>query len=544
MFAGVLGGAGPTAAVYVGSKVCSGCHALIYKNYVASAMGRSVVAASQTRELVPAFGSIAVQSGDFHFEVARRGDELYQDEFQTDASGGFIFKRSFKLEYALGSGTNGITYAIRKGSYLFEAPLSYYQRARAWRLSPGYENTNAGFSRPMAAGCVACHGGRAKAIADRDGLYGEPPFAEMAIGCENCHGPGSLHVPHPGKSNIVNPAKLSYSRAEEICMKCHQAGDARVYQPGKSDADFRPGMPLSNVVAIFKIPLDPATAAPADLLEHHFSMKLSKCFTGSGGRLSCLSCHDPHAMPAKIDAAAYFEKKCEACHTVSSCKLPMAQREQSAQGCIGCHMPKRDIGFISHSALTNHRIVARPDEPLPALAFQQATADLPDLIFLNRSAPGRLAPLVLWQAYGELAERAPRYQTRYWQLLDRVAAQSPGNPLVQAALGRKALRQGGPESNRRAIEHLTKALQLGFTAPAAFEDLADALAAIGKLDEAIDTLKRGIELSPYAPRLHKSLVLQYINAKQYALAKAEMQHYLELVPEDAFVRDLLRKAGG
>ncbi len=544
MFSGLLCGADPTGAVYVGSKVCSGCHVRIYEDYVGTAMGRSVVAASQTRELVPVSGSIAVQSGEFHFEVARRGDELYEDEFQTDASGGLIFKRSFKLEYAIGSGTNGITYAIRKGSYLFEAPLSYYQRARSWRLSPGYENTNAGFSRPMAAGCVVCHSGRSRAIGGRDGVYGDPPFSEMAIGCENCHGPGSVHVQQPSKSNIVNPAKLSAARAEEICMRCHQAGDTRVYQSGKSDADFRPGKPLSDVVDIFKIPLDPTTAAPADLLEHHFSMQLSKCFTGSAGRLRCLSCHDPHAMPSKKDAAAYFEKKCAACHTVNSCKLPIAQRAQSGQGCIECHMPKRDIGFISHSALTNHRIIARPDEPLPAVAFNQTTPDLTDLIFLNRSSAGPLSPLVLWQAYGDLAERSPRYQARYLQLLDIVAAQSPGNPLVQAALGRKALRQGGPEANRRTVEHLTKALQLGFTAPTAFEDLADALAAIGKVDEAIDTLKRGIELSPYAPRLHKSLVLQYINAKQYALAKAEMRHYLELVPEDAFVRDLLRKAGG
>ena len=544
MFAGLLCGADPNQAGYVGSRVCSGCHARLYKDYVGTAMGRSVIAASETRGLVPASGSAAVQSGDFRYQVARRGDELYQDEVQIDAFGGVVFQRSFKLEYGMGSGANGITYAIRKGSYLFEAPLSYYQRVRAWRLSPGYETSNAGFSRPIAAGCVACHSGRARAVADRDGLYGDPPFSEMAIGCENCHGPGAAHARRPAKSNIVNPAKLSPSRAEEICMTCHQAGDARVYQTGKSGTDFRPGTPLSDVVAIFKVPLDRATAAPADLLEHHFAMKLSKCFTGSGGRLSCLTCHDPHEMPSKTDAAAYFEKKCATCHTVNSCKLPPDQRARSAEGCIGCHMPKRDIGFISHSALTNHRIVARRDEPLPAAAYHQTAPDLADLIFLNRSSSEPVSPLVQWQAYGELAERWPKYEARYLELLDVVAAQSPGNALVQAALGRKALRQGGPASAQLAVEHLTKSLQLGFSAPTAFEDLADALAALGKSDEAIETLKRGIELSPYAARLHKNLILQYIQSKRYALAKAEMRQYLELFPEDTLVRDLLRKAGG
>ncbi len=535
--------ASESGARYVGSKFCAGCHASVYASYVKTAMGRSLVPAEQTRDLVPAAG-VNVRSGDYRFDVARRGVDLYQTESQIDAAGAEVFQNSFKLEYALGSGANGITYAVRRGAYLFEAPLSYYQRTRSWQLSPGYEATNAGFSRPMPAECVVCHSGRPQAVPERDGLYADQPFSEMSIGCENCHGPGSLHARQPSRSNIVNPAKLPARRADDVCMNCHQAGDTRVYLPGKTYADVRPGTPLSDVVAIFKIPLDPASAAPADLLEHHFSMQLSKCFTGSAGKLSCLSCHDPHAIPAKRDAPAYYEKRCLACHTIHSCKLPIAERALQVDGCIGCHMPKRDIGFISHSALTNHRIVARPDEPLPAAAFQQTTPDLRDLIFLDRSNPKPLPPMVLWKAYGELSDRAPQYQARYFQLLDTVAAQSPNDPLVQAALGRKALRDAGPESNQIAIEHLSNALKLGFTGPAAFEDLATALSSAGKFEDAIAIAKRGIELSPFAPRLHKMLILQYVNSKQYDLAKASMQRYLELVPEDAFVRDLLRKAGG
>jgi hypothetical protein len=44
--------------------------------------------------------------------------------------------------------------------------------------------------------------------------------------------------------------------------------------------------------------------------------------------------------------------------------------------------------------------------------------------------------------------------------------------MLEAALGRKAL-QGDPAANASAIDHLTRAIKLGFTAPAAYEDLAE-----------------------------------------------------------------------
>ncbi len=529
---------------YVGSKECGRCHSEIYGKYTKTAMGRSVAPASETRNLVPASGSMSVQSGSVTYEVSRLGNELYQTESQVDPSGKVIYKNSYQLEYAIGSGVNGISYAIRRGNYIFQAPLSYYSRAGTWQLSPGYEHENIGFSRLLPAECVSCHAGKPNAIPDREGLYSDPPFAELAIGCERCHGPGGQHAQHPGKTSIVNPARLTGRLADDICMNCHQAGDTRVLRPGKTSADFRPGEPLSDTVAILKIPPDPASGGSPDLLEHNFSMTLSKCYRASGGRLSCLTCHDPHDMPATENKARYYQAKCLTCHTVASCKLSAAAQRKEATGCIGCHMPKANVGFISHSALTNHRIVPRPAAPLPAAAYRQVTPDLPDLIYLNRTDDQRLPPIMLFRAYGELMGRAPRYKEPYLKLLDALAGTSVKDPLLDAALGRRALSVPGADANRYAIDHLSKALKMGFTGPAAFEDLANALSKDGRTQDAIETLKQGIELSAYAPRLYKLLMVLYINSQQYDLAKAEMQRYLELFPEDDFVRDLLRKVGG
>ena len=116
--------------------------------------------------------------------------------------------------------------------------------------------------------------------------------------------------------------------------------------------------------------------------------------------------------------------------------------------------------------------------------------------------------------------------------------------MVEAALGRKTLRDGGVEGPTQAVDHLSRAIAAGFRGAAAFEDLAAALSALGRTGEAIGQLKRGIELSPYSSRLYKFLVVQYINAKEYNPARQTMRRYLELFPEDNFVRGLLKNVGG
>ena len=44
----------------------------------------------------------------------------------------------------------------------------------------------------------------------------------LNIGCEACHGPGSNHILYGGdKTLIVNPAKLTPEKANEVCAQCH-----------------------------------------------------------------------------------------------------------------------------------------------------------------------------------------------------------------------------------------------------------------------------------------------------------------------------------
>jgi predicted CXXCH cytochrome family protein len=524
---------------YTGSKICAGCHKRIYDRYLRTPMGRSI-----TRPAAGVWGAPAVlRSETLHrdFRVYSENGVLYQAE--SEAS---VFETSHRLEYAIGSGENGVSFVVRRGNYLFQAPLSYYSKASRWDLSPGFEQVDEGFSRPIAEGCLACHAGRPRPKPGIDGMYEDPPFAEMAIGCETCHGPGQLHVEERGRgigpkvdTSIVNPARLPARLAEDICIKCHQAGDARVLLPGKNYADIRPGVPLVGTLAIFGLRSE---AGNEDLLEHHSSMKMSRCYRASNGKLSCLTCHDPHEQPAPATVPAYFRAKCLGCHTEESCKVARESRRRSSppDNCAGCHMPKREVARISHSALTNHRIPARPGQLARAVPPEPEGAALPALVLLNQQPGEPPLPLVTRLAvYGELLNRAPQLRATYLALLEEAKHALPDDGLVLAALGRKALVDGNPE----AAALLLRAEQQGLHSAATYLDLGQALMKADRLPDAIAALERGVHTFPFSKPLRKHLILADIRARQYPKAKSALEQYVNDFPEDSFMRGLLVQVG-
>lgn len=490
---------------------------------------------------------------DRRYDTFARDGKLYQSEYQTAADGTEIFRDTHEIDWLIGAGINGIGAIVQRDDYLFQAPRSFYSKPKTWGPSPGYEQVDLGFNRPIQAGCIFCHSGRPNPVANTNGQFESTPFSELAIGCENCHGPGAAHIaamknPHAAKdqsTHIVNPARLTPYLADNICMGCHQMGDVRVLKPGKRYQDFRPGEPLDNTLSILLIPPTRSHPPDADHVDHYYSMTLSKCYRESKGRLSCITCHNPHVEPSPEEAPAYFNGKCLTCHTTQSCKLPLSARRQSkpADNCIGCHMPKRDIGVISHSSATNHRIIARPSEPFPEITFRQTLPSLPDLIHLN-PAPGQQntppPPLTLLEAYGELAANHPEYVAPYIKVLDQLEQSQPENPLVQASLGRRELRKGNYQA---AADHLRNALQLQPQATT-YADLSEALAKLNQTEESLAPLEKAIRMDPFNPVMQKTLVVRLIQLKEYARAQTALEHYLEVFPQDTFMRQMLARAQG
>jgi Cytochrome c554 and c-prime/Tetratricopeptide repeat len=563
------------SATYVGSAACSRCHLAIANSFAKASMGHSLT------RITPEFlKTLPLPSGDAStytdpktghtFTVHAENGKLLQTESEASPDGKPIFSNTHEMGWIIGTGENGFGALLSRDGFLFQAPLSYYSRAAAWRLSPNYEFENQSFNRLIAPACLYCHSGRAQPIAGIMGKYAATPFTQTSVGCENCHGPGSAHVEARGRGEgpeskpgrpaiadptIVNPARLNPQLANELCMSCHQMGDTRVLQSGKTYQNFRPGEPLDHTFAIFQIPPTRENPPQEDHLEHYYSMSMSKCFRASqtsANPLRCISCHDPHVEPTAAEAPAYFNGKCLACHDPhvepgQSCTAPTSLRQQTkpvADNCIACHMPQREIRVISHSSATNHRIVRTADEPFPDETFTQTTKAMPDLIHLNsagaRGSNATTPPAIIrLQAYADLMRTNTQYESSWRKTLAELETTTPNNALVEAALGHRDL---ADKKLLEAIAHLEKAIQLDPTLVDAYVDLSEVQDQTGEPEAALASAKRAVELAPFVPALQKTLVFRLINGKHYSEAQAAMEKYLATFPEDDFMRKMLALA--
>src|SRR5262249_51427449 len=151
--------------------------------------------------------------------------------------------------------------------------------------------------RDVGQGCLICHAGRSESLGRSQHRM---RVSELAIACERCHGPGSLHVEaQEGKTptkerskdaidyTIVNPRRLPRELAEGVCQQCHLRTSAPVIARGRKPNDFRPALPLSDYRQDYSLESPDATMTVTGHVEQ---MHLSKCYQKSD-TLTCTTCH-------------------------------------------------------------------------------------------------------------------------------------------------------------------------------------------------------------------------------------------------------------
>lgn len=495
------------------AHVCARCHPRETDAFLSSPMGRSIAPASELPHLDP--GTFVDKRASItmtdRLEHGRMIHELSRDGL----------KESFEISYAVGANVVGYTFLVQHGAYFFQSPLSWYRAKNGWDVTPTYElDTSVDLDREAVKGCLFCHAGSAGAIPGRSNQF--EPGALTAISCERCHGAVERHLASPVPGSIVNPAKLTGAKRDNVCEQCHLEGEIRILNPGRDWWDFHAGQKLEDVfVTYVSSRAERGTKAVSQVEQ----LADSRCVRESGGRLWCASCHDPHGERA---SAASVRAVCMSCHE----SLFVSNQHQPAEQCISCHMPKLHADNVAHAAITDHTIPRRPTPGPEPRSGVRAWRD-PDLAVRDRDLG--LAMI----AAGVNRQDGAMVRDGYNLLARDYRAGGSRDAEAMAALGSVLLdlkEFGQAASLFRAASALAP-----FTADN-FYGLARALSMSGHEDEAIPELRRAIEVDPSYRNAYILLAQIYGRTGSASMRASAIEAYLRFMPSSIRFRLLLREA--
>ena len=179
--------------------------------------------------------------------------------------------------------------------------------------------------------------------------------AEWNVGCERCHGPGSDHVAHPSRTNILNPAQLDSIAATDTCVQCHSQGQPLANPIDGKYYDWPVGYAVGLKLADFW-KLEDCTLGQTnfyyfpDCTAHKNRMQGNDFAQSVMYRrgITCASCHDVHGTANYAQLRKPADRICLDCHGPSSANGPrtatIAEHTHHKEGsagsqCIACHMP-------------------------------------------------------------------------------------------------------------------------------------------------------------------------------------------------------------
>lgn len=383
---------------YVDDRACAECHPDVAESYRDVGMSRSFSSASAAAD-IEVFGGkplIHEKSGQ-RFEMTERDGTLLFRRWQIAADGRPINMFEQTVDWVLGSGNQARTYLYRApNGELYQLPIAWYSEKRQWGMAPGYDRADHdGVTRRVRHECMFCHNAYPEIEPDARGYWRSQSFPEslpQGIGCQRCHGPGAKHVRSAldgdgdtVKAAIVNPATIAASLTRDVCYGCHMQPAVAVpgiRRTGRDVYSFRPGTALAEY--LLGLDVDDRSRPRIDRFEinhHPYRLEQSRCFTKSEGRLSCLSCHDPHRKVASRERADHYRAVCLECHTPSSCSA--VHGEQPAD-CVSCHMPKRRTQDVVHAVVTDHLIRRAPGGTELLAPMEESEPALDDVRFLDR----------------------------------------------------------------------------------------------------------------------------------------------------------------
>jgi predicted CXXCH cytochrome family protein len=315
-------------AQYVGSAACRNCHASIYERWQKTRMANIVLDPKQHPDaIIPDLSQpnplVTFTKNDVAFTYGSKWKQRYFKKVGDDY---YALPAQWDIANKIGR-----PYKPAMGTDWW---LSYYP--------------DDNMKRPTGPTCDGCH-------SVNYNLQTKTP-TEWNVGCEKCHGAGSVHVTQPSRTNIVNPVRLDALHASDTCIQCHSQG--RPVTPiieGKAydwPVGFHMGMNLADYWTLEDHKLGETTFTHYPDGTAHKNRMQGNDFVSSvmyTRGVTCFSCHDVHGTGNNADLLKPAQVLCLECHGPQSPNGPhVATIEQhthhragsSGSECIGCHMPK------------------------------------------------------------------------------------------------------------------------------------------------------------------------------------------------------------
>ncbi len=318
-----------STAHYVGSQACEKCHAQIYQHWKKTPMA-NVVRDPRTHPnaIIP---SLATNN------VAKF----------SESQVAFVYGSIWKQRYFTKAGDNyyplPVQWDIGNHKWL---PYSVPNKGADW-WAHLYPPNN--MQRPTGPTCDGCH--------SVDYNIHTKQVAEWNVGCERCHGPGSKHVAHPSRGNILNPAQMDSGADNDTCIQCHSQGRPfpdQVIQGQAYDwpVGYHIGLKLHDFWKLEDCSLGQTSFYYFPDCTAHKNRMQGNDFVQSvmyRHGITCSSCHDVHGTQNYAQLRKPANQICLDCHGPTSPNGPhtatLEEHTHHKDGspgtqCIACHMPK------------------------------------------------------------------------------------------------------------------------------------------------------------------------------------------------------------
>ncbi len=356
---------GAGAPVHVGSQACADCHGEQFQAWQGSQHARAMQHATGDTVLGD-FADATFSYAGIESRFFRRDGRFF---VRTDGPDGRL--SDYEIRYTFG--------VEPLQQYLVEFPDGRLQALSiAWDSRPASAGGQRWFhlypdeavdhrdelhwTRPAQNWnhmCADCHSTALRKGYDAQRDRFATRWAELNVGCEACHGPGSRHldwargageIPHQGLTLLLDerrgsgwrgaveqltarrdPLSQGESKEQEVCAQCHSRRSqiAEGYQPGKRLLDhYSP--------ALLELGLYHVDGQQREEVFVSGSFAQSRMHAAG---VTCSDCHEPHGQKLRAQGNAL----CAQCHLPSHFDSPKHHFHPAGSPgaqCVSCHMPQ------------------------------------------------------------------------------------------------------------------------------------------------------------------------------------------------------------